>query len=131
MTNKKSVYEIVTQRIIDQLESGVIPWKQKHSVSKLLSAHRNGYSLGKPYSGINAFLTAFSGYSSPHWYSRKQLEEIGGKVKDGEKGMPIVYFNFIEKENEEKTETDKIPFARYTLVFNFVQCENLPETISG
>lgn len=130
MDNKKNVYEIVTERLITQIENGVIPWRQSWSTGIALSKHRNGSSLNF-YNGINAFTTALSGFSSPHWYSFKQANELGGNIKQGEKGLPIVYFNFLERANEKTGETSNIPFARYSLVFNFDQIENLPESISG
>lgn len=128
MSNK--VYEIVTERLINQIENGVIPWRQQWSTGIALSKHRNGSSLNF-YQGINAFTTALSGFSSPHWYSAKQANELGGSIRQGEKGLPIVYFNFLERENEKKNDIERIPFARYSLVFNFDQIDGLPESISG
>ncbi|HME69265.1 MAG TPA: ArdC family protein [Myxococcota bacterium] len=57
-----SVYEIITDRIINKLEQGVVPWRRPwHAESGLL---RNLIS-GKEYRGINVFLLSCQGYSSP------------------------------------------------------------------
>ena len=53
----------------------------------------------------------------------KQANLLGGHVKVGEKGIPIVFWNFIiDKESETKK---KLPFLRYYTVFNASQCENI------
>ena len=55
------VYEIVTDKIIEQLNQGVIPWKQEWSAAGL---PKNGIS-NKEYSGINPFLLMSSELPPP------------------------------------------------------------------
>ena len=81
------VAKIVIQEIMDKLEEGTIPWHKPWKVSNttIMSYH------GRPYRGINLFLTALSGRSGP-WITYNQLKKQGGRVKDGEykKSMPII-----------------------------------------
>ena len=92
---------------------------------------------GKQYRGINAFTTAIfgeiAGFDSDRWVSYKQAKELGGQVRKGEKGIPIVFFKILEKSKEmtnvktggnEQVDM-KIPFARYSTVFNLAQCEGI------
>ena len=66
------------------------------------------------------------GYANPYWMTFKQAQKLNAKVIKGEKGTPLVYWNFIEKKNadgEDKT----IPFMRYYTVFNADQIEGLED----
>ena len=52
-TNKKDVYQEVTNRIIEALEKGVIPWKKSWALS--FNGNAGGYKnfiTGKTYRGI-------------------------------------------------------------------------------
>jgi len=134
---KKSVYEIVTQKIIEQLENKVIPWKQPWNTQGFWPCN---LISKRPYHGINVFLLAIQGYNNSYWVTYKQARENGGYVKKGEKSTIVVYWNFIEvpKKKDEifKNESiedieDKevIPFLRYYNVFNISQIEGLGSLI--
>lgn len=69
----KSVYEMVTNRIIEQLESGVIPWEK--GWSGLASGAYNRISK-KPYSILNQMLLKHNG----EYATFKQWQECGGMV---------------------------------------------------
>ena len=61
----------------------------------------------------------------------KQIQELGGKVRKGEKGTLVTYWKFTKKEkdedgNEVEKELDHpVPFR--SIVFNAAQCDGLPE----
>ena len=57
------VYAIVTERIINLLENGVVPWRRPWSST---GQPRNLVSK-KPYRGVNLFLLSASKYVSPFW----------------------------------------------------------------
>lgn len=104
----KNIYEMVTDKIIEKLESGVIPWRKPW---------RNGGAVNwksqKAYRGINCMLLEDGEYAT-----FKQITEAGGKVKKGAKSQFVVFWKWIEKEENGKTE--KIPFLRYYNVFNIL-----------
>jgi antirestriction protein ArdC len=81
----------------------------------------------KEYRGINVFMLAVQGYESPYWLSCKQAGELGGNVKKGEKGTPVVFWNWINQVDDEEKEKN-VPFMRYYTVFNVAQCENIDES---
>lgn len=128
---KMDVYEIVTKKIVDQLEQGVIPWC-KPWAGGAAGMPRN-FSSTKPYRGVNVFLlsvtAAAAGFSSPFWVTYKQAAELGGNVRKGEKSLtPVVFYKQIEKsqENSEgEIEARGYSLLRYTSVFNTDQCEGL------
>lgn len=119
-SKKRDVYEIITDRIIEKLEQGVVPWHQPWTESGL---PRNLVSK-KPYRGINVLLLSSLGYQQNFFLTHKQIEQLGGSVKESEKPYPVCYWNWPEKgENEE---SKKVPIFRYYSVFNIEQCEGLP-----
>lgn len=124
---KKSVFEIVSERILTHLEQGVIPWRKPWMVAG--NAPRNLVS-GKSYRGINIWLLSALGYESPHFLTFRQCKELGGTVKAGSKSCPIVYWSFTEKEVEDAATGEKkirrVGFLKYFSVFNLEQVE-LPE----
>ena len=125
-TPKRSTYEIITDRIIDQLQQGVAPWHKPWSVyAGSPTAPRNLISQ-KPYRGINALLTLMSPYASPFWLTYKQAQSVGGFVNAGEKSTPIVFYKFGKDEREDPDDgeitTKTWVMARLYHVFNFEQC---------
>ena len=72
-----NTYEIVTERIINLLERGVIPWRRPWAATGL---PRNLVSK-KTYRGINAFLLGATKYVSPYWLTLKQANQLHGSVR--------------------------------------------------
>src|ERR1035437_6154188 len=122
-----NVYEIVNKRIIEHLEKGVIPWQQPWAESGL---PKNLIS-GRNYRGINVWLLNSLGYSQNYFLSFKQVKELGGSIKKGEKATEVIFWKWIEKDNLEPNATsktkEKIPLLRYYRVFNVEQCIDIPK----
>lgn len=116
------VYEIITNRVIELLEQGTVPWRRPWGGPD--GAPRN-LNSGKAYRGVNVFVLSAAGYESPYWVSFKQARQRGGHVRKGEKGMPCVFWNWLEKEDRDSGKEVKIPFLRYYTVFNVEQCDNV------
>lgn len=122
----KSVYEMVTDRIIEQLESGVIPWQKPWTGVR--SGAFNRISK-KPYSLLNQMLLKFNG----EYATFKQWADLGGHVRKGEKSEMVCFWKIqpIEEEQEDGTKiTKQIPLLRYYNVFHISQVdgvEPLPE----
>jgi antirestriction protein ArdC len=117
------VYELTTNRILEQLQKGIIPWQRPWRIEM----PRNLVTR-KPYRGINILLLSFTEYQSPYWLTYKQAKDLKGFVKSGEKGTPIVYWSMLPvktKDNEDEVEK-VIPFLKYHIVFNAEQCQDIP-----
>jgi len=112
-----TVYEMVTQRIIEQLEKGIIPWHKPWVGNSAIN-----YKTRKPYRGINPILLPEGG----EYLSFLQCKELGGNVKRGEKGHMIVFYKTLQVEDENNLGEQKdIPFLRYSKVFHITQCEGI------
>ncbi len=123
-----NVPTIITERILAQLEKGEVPW---HKSWKSIGLPKNLISK-QPYHGINVLLLAMMSYGSPWWMTYKQARELGGGVKHGEHGVPVVFYKSVEVDNmdpTDKRDTVTIPFLRYYTVFNAEQCEGLESKI--
>ena len=126
------VYAIVTEKIINLLESGVVPWRRPWTSTGL---PRNLVSK-KPYRGVNFFLLSASKYVSPFWLTIRQANELGGHVRKGEESTVVVFWKVDDAkrstedlDNEETDGKTRRRFMlRYYRVFNLEQCE-LPQTV--
>ena len=108
---------MVTDRIIEELEKGLIPWNKPWTGVR--SGAFNRISK-KPYSLINQMLLKHNG----EYATFKQWQDLGGHVRKGEKSEIVVFWKIYEKEeindNGEK-EIKKIPLLRYYNVFHISQ----------
>jgi antirestriction protein ArdC len=118
-----TVYELITSRIVAKLQEGVIPWRKPWAATG--SAPRNLVS-GKPYRGINAFLLAMEGCPSPWFVTFKQALALGGSVRKGSKGFPVIFWKFPKEELElEDDGKSRAAILRYFTVFHISQCDGL------
>jgi len=120
----QSIYENITQRIIDLLETGNVPW---HKPWTAKAAFPRNYVTKKAYRGVNVLLLHAMAYESPFWMTYKQAAELGGNVRKGEKACPVVFWKQLELEDKETGELEKIPMLRFYFVFNLSQCENIKD----
>lgn len=127
-TQRKDIHQLVTDRIVQQLEQGNIPWyKPWQGEGATLELPYNKVSQNH-YNGINNLLlwcTAHEKqFASPEWATFKQWSENKETIRKGEKGTMIVYYDFLEKEVEGQEELQKIPFLKTYHVFNRCQLES-------
>lgn len=135
-TPRVDIYTQVTSKIIEALERGVrpwhCPWNCANAAGRITRPLRH---QGQPYQGINILMlwsaSELSGYSCPFWLTFNQAKELGGTVRKGEHGFPVVYASTFKKKGEtgddgQETE-EEIPFLRQYSVFNAEQCDGLPK----
>jgi antirestriction protein ArdC len=69
------------------------------------------------------------GYISPFWLTYRQAQELGGHVKKGEHGSPVVYASTFKKKEQTEAGNEveqEIRFLKEYSVFCADQCEGLP-----
>ena len=126
------VYTIVTEKIINLLEQGVVPWRRPWISTGL---PRNLVSR-KPYRGVNYFLLSATKYVSPYWLTMRQANQVGGHVRKGEESTIVVFWKVEDLkqstenlDTEESDDKDRRRFLlRYYRIFNLEQCE-LPQAV--
>jgi antirestriction protein ArdC len=131
-TEKKDIFQRVTDQIVEAIEAGTesyrMPWKTSggfpyspiNAVSK------------RPYRGINVvILWAIAqkrGYTSGTWATFKQWQEIGAQVRKGEKSAHVVFWKFFDREQPTDGESSasksgRIPMAKDYWIFNADQVD--------
>jgi len=120
------VYDIVTGRIMDHLQKGIVPWRVPWTDAGI---PQNLISK-RAYRGVNSMLLACLGYERNLFVTSKQLKELGASIKPEEKPHVLIYWNVAEKghEGSEKETAGKRngPFLRYYTVYNIGQCMGIP-----
>jgi antirestriction protein ArdC len=118
-TEQIDVYALVTNRIIELLEAGTVPWRQPWT-SK--GVPRNLLTK-RPYQGVNVLLLNALPFEHNLFLTWKQIKTIGASVNKGEKGHIVVFTKMIEV--PEGTEMKKKFFLRYYKVFNVAQTSGI------
>lgn len=116
-----NVYQIVTDRIIEQLENNIIPWEKPWT-----GTHTGAYNRisKRPYSILNQMLLKHDS----EYATFKQWTELGGHIKKGEKSEVVVFWKIqnVEEEQEDGTKVMKqLPLLRYYNVFHISQVEGV------
>ncbi len=121
---KFDIYEEVTNRIIKQLENGIIPWHKPWKMSGI--AIRGAEDLRKvafnritktAYSPLNQMLLSRAG----EYASFKQWQDVGGKIRKGASAEIVVFWKWIETKTKDENDEEKlvkIPYLRYYQVFH-------------
>ena len=110
-------YKEVTDRIISEMEGGVIPWQKPWIACGGCLSH----ATGKPYSLLNQMLLGRAG----EYLTFKQCQQEGGYVRKDEKAHMVVFWKWLEQEEEETGEKKEVPLLRYYSVFHISQCEGI------
>ena len=127
-------------QIREQIKAGVAPWQKpwKPGETQLPAnvaserAYRGGNSLY-----LSVAQTA-KGYSDNRWGTYKQIKELGGQVRKGEKGSHVLFYKFDDEQRAredgprdesgkpgEPGEQSRPPLVRAYTVFNVEQAEGL------
>ncbi len=100
----------------------MVPWHKTWTEAGL----PKNLITGKNYRGINVWLLSALNYQQNYFLTFNQVKDLGGSVKKGEKSHEVIFWKWLEKENEETKEKERIPMLKYYRVFNISQCEGIP-----
>ena len=92
----KSVYEIVTEKVLDAMDKGTLPWRKPWDANGLRPS--NAESM-RPYSGGNMFLLSMLPFATPAFLTFNQIKKAGATIKPGEekKHYPVFrVFYFVD-----------------------------------
>ena len=116
-------YEEITNKIIEQLKNGCVPWEQPWFGIR----GARSYNTNKAYSFLNQMIL---GGESGHFVTWHQVNLLGGHLRKGSKGRRVFFWNTFDKAEEnglgEKI-IRKIPYLKTYTVFNTNDCEGLPQ----
>lgn len=140
------IYDKLTAQLLERMDEGVTPWVQGWQAK----GPARSVSTEKTYRGFNQLVLQAIGerYESPYWLTYNQAQALGGTVKKGEKGTPVIFWKILKGRGapgsegaavEDGNDGDgepaersvssgggrSIPLLRYYTVFNADQCEGL------
>jgi antirestriction protein ArdC len=122
--DKKSVYEMVTEKIVSQLDEGVVPWRKPW-----IGGGPANFATGHVFRGINTWMLnaacSISGYKHNQWLTLKQCNKKKGRIKKGEHGEIVVFWKMLKRRDKETGEDKTFPLLQYTHSFNVSQCTGL------
>jgi len=128
---KLDIYQAVTDRILEILDKGTVPWRHPISGSRGSREERFPRNLdsGKRYRGVNVFLLAVTswmqGYESAYWLTYRQAKKRGGQVRQGEKASLVIFWKQYTVKDKETGEDKTVPVIRHYNVFNAQQCKGI------
>ena len=120
---KQNIYQKITDLIIEQLETGAIPWENP----VINNCRPQNLITGHIYKGVNPLILARS--KTPFFMTFKQAKQIKATIKKGAKSKPVVFWSVgtYKKENEAGELEEKRSFIlKYYNVFNISDIENIP-----
>src|SRR5438128_12092137 len=96
-TDRTSLYDEITNKIIAELEAGRVPWVQPWGTgaAKASLAMPKNAATQRRYSGVNVLIlwgaVVERGFAGQSWLTFRQALSLGGNVRNGEPGTTVVY----------------------------------------
>lgn len=116
-----NVYQMVADRIVAELNNGIIPWHRPWSGAP---DGAYNYDSRKPYSYLNQMLLKHRG----EYLTFNQIQQHGGKIRKGERAEMVVFYKPYVKEEIKPDGTKdvvSIPVLRYYLVYHISQVDGI------
>lgn len=131
---KADIYQTVTDSIVAMLEKGVRPWAPQWETGSCGLPVLPTRVGGESYRGINVALlwgaAEMKGYRHHTWMTFNQAKALGGCVRKGERGTPVVYWGTFKAQADDTDEGGDDGkarmFAKGYSVFNVEQIDGLP-----
>lgn len=137
---KKAHFELVAERLIEQLEKGTSPFQKPW---QSLGGLPYNPTTDKKYRGMNSIWLSMQGFTDPRWLTFKQAQANDWKVIKGSKGSLISYVKLFDEkvvkdvngnivkgeDGKAKKELQKLdrPIITSAVVFNAEQIDGIPK----
>lgn len=140
---KKNVHNQYEDNLVKTLKNAILNNDEKWEKGweTFDESPKNG-NTGREYTGINELNLYFSPYMDNRWFTFKQIQALGGKVKKGEKGTLVQFYTnkvekvlkdengkpILDKNGNKQKEIQQLDsyIAKYYIVFNAEQTTGLP-----
>ena len=138
--NQDDYHNDFAGKLKEQIAQGVAPWQKpwKPGESRL----PKNIQTDKPYRGGNSVYLSVTqtakGYSDHRWATYKQIKDMGGQVRTGEKATHVLFYKFDDEkktaqeqpgtpttEGQAEKEQTRPPMVRCYAVFNVEQADGL------
>ena len=127
-------------KLKEQIEQGVAPWQKPWTPGE--ERLPKNIQTDKPYRDGNSIYLSVTqtakGYSDNRWATYKQIKDMGGQVRKGEKATHVLFYKFDDERKKEQEQPDRPapegkaerehtrpPMVRCYAVFNVAQADGL------
>ena len=130
-------------KLKEQIEAGVAPWQKPWTPGERRLP--KNIQTDKPYRGGNSVYLSVTqtakGYSDHRWATYKQIKDMGGQVRKGEKATHVLFYKFDDEkaqpqpgapatpasaaEGQAEKDQTRPPMVRCYAVFNVEQADGL------
>jgi antirestriction protein ArdC len=108
---KQDVYQRVTDSIINAIEQEAGQYRMPWVVRQDKGFSPISVATVKTYRGVNTLVlwaqSQSKGYTSALWGTYQQWQSLGGQVRKGEHGSPVVYWGTYESRETPKDAKDE------------------------
>ena len=100
--NQDDYHKEFAGKLKEQIEQGVAPWQKpwKPGEERL----PKNIQTDKPYRGGNSVYLSVTqtakGYSDHRWATYKQIKDMGGQVRKGEKATHVLFYKFDDEKEK-------------------------------
>ena len=126
MLSQSEIRANVTNKIVESLQSGDVPFWRRPWSSSQHSGHPTNAVTRKPYRGVNWALLSLSGHDSKWWATYNQWKSLGGQVRRGESGTTAILYKPVTKtsiNDAGEEEVSSFPLLRSFYVFHISQVD--------
>ena len=120
-----NAYDQLTEQLVNMVDSATGEWKPPWRMSGL-ECHQNAKTQRK-YQGMNVLMLWLrqmrNEYELPLWATLKQWNSMGAKVRKGEKGTAVVFFDQYKKQINGGDDLVTYSIAKTHYVYNADQVE--------
>jgi len=120
---KIKVEQVITERIMEALRNGTIPWRKPWGTAGLPV----NLITNREYRGVNVFMLSMAGYDDPRFLTYLQAKEKGGHVRKGERSLPVLKYGegTSKRDFDAEGNPKTYRFFLYSNVFNVSQVDGL------
>jgi len=130
MQTQAQIREVITQKIVEALKKGVVPWRKPWSDVPDPVRLPTNVVTKRAYQGANIPILWLAqhekGYPISFWASFNQWKSVGASVKKGERATQIILWKPVERrvrDNEGNEKVETFPILRTWSSFNISQCQ--------
>lgn len=123
--SENKVYDVITNKIIEKLEQGTVPWRKPWVGPDF--AMPKSFNTKKNYRGINCFMLSIFGCDE-YYLTFNQTKKLKASIKKGSKGLPVIFWSEYKRkyENQDGEQKEEMSyFLRYYTVFGLSQIDDL------
>lgn len=133
--SSEDIYKMITEKVVSLVKKAsgkgyVKKWRDYEKIEKDGFLIPFNFITKKTYSGINFLMLKgadlYSVYDNPYFLTRKQVETKKGKIKNGSKSKPVIYFTILYSLKDKDLNLDFSSYDKKAMV-SYAKSKNITE----